>query len=162
MESIYRNLVMEGKYDCDGAARHRRRLKNCNVKAKEMPAREAEYVLHNRRGDSLQYAMALFKMLRDANIEAYIALVVVDRHRKQPKMNDHFGVCYIDAKGKVYIADPIATIMKKGEIEHHRIPIEEYARRKGKIRMYDPYGVYGEKLFFESFLENPKGIYKLE
>jgi hypothetical protein len=45
--------------------------------------------------------------------------------------------------------------VKAGKGEYYDIPIKYYMKEQGTIRLYDPYGVYGNLLFFEGFLNHP-------
>ena len=56
--------------------------------------------------------------------------------------------------GKRYIADPVETV-KAGKGEYYDIPIDYYMKEQGTIWLYDPYGEYGNQLFFEGFLNHP-------
>ena len=148
IKKIYNEVVTGCKYDFEAASKHNMEMISADVKAVDLPLIEANFVAQNHVGCCLHYGMTLFAKLREHNVECYIAITKEENPITHKKTDNHVSVCYLK-NGKRYIADPVETV-KTGKGEYFDIPIEQY--QQGTIRMYDPYGEYGNELFFKGFL----------
>ena len=140
IERIYNEVVTGCKYDFEVASKHNMEMISSDVKASDLPHIEANF-------------MTLFAKLREQNIECYIAITKEENPNTHQKTDNHVSVCYLK-NGKKYIADPVETV-KTGKGEYFDIPIEQYHKEQGTIWMFDPYGEYGNELFFKGFLSHP-------
>ncbi len=123
-----------------------------------MPSIESAFISENHYGCCLHYDMSLFKLLREAGIESYVSITMEENPVAHENTDSHVSVYYIK-DGKEYIADPVETV-KAGKGEYLDIPIEEYWATNRTIQLYDPYGEYGDKLFYGDFLNHPLRILK--
>ena len=153
IEEIYNEVVTGGKYDFEVASKHNMEMFLADVKAADLPLIEANFVAQNHVGCCLHYGMALFAKLREQEVECYIAITKEENPTTHEKTDNHVSVCYLK-NGKRYIADPVESV-KGGKGLFFDIPIEEYNKENGTIWMFDPYGVDGNKLFFQEFLSHP-------
>ena len=156
MKDIYLKVIKGNMYDSEMEICHQTEVAEKKVKAKDLPEMEMQFLLKYHKGCSIHYAMTLYKMLYDAGKEAYIAITERDSVVKY-KRDIYMSVYYIE-DGVNMIADPAEAIKTKKEA-YYAIPIEEYRKKYGTIWLYDPYGEYGEKLFFEGFLNHPKDTF---
>lgn len=153
MKNMYKKVTAGKKYDLKIATEHNEAMEISKVRAKDLPAIELEFINNNNVGCSLHYGMALYKLLHDMGIESYIAITREENPFTKQNTKHHVSVCYL-WNGERRIADPVETV--KGNGEFFDVPIEVFKRQKGTILLYDPYGEYGDKLFFEDFLAYPK------
>lgn len=153
IEEIYRETVAGCKYDLEAASKHNMEMVLSDVKASALPHIEAKFVAENHVGCCLHYGMTLFAKMREQNIECYITITKEENPITNQKTDNHVSVCYLK-NGKKYIADPVETV-KTGKGEYLDIPIERYRDEQGTIWMFDPYGAYGDELFFKGFLSHP-------
>ena len=153
MEKMYKEVVTGNRYDYERANQHHVELTLQIVMAKDMPNIESAFIYANHCGCCLHYGMALFKLLREAGIDAYISITMEENPITHEMTDNHVSVYYIK-DGKEYIADPVETV-KSGKGEYFDIPVQEYYENNGTIWIYDPYGEYGEELFYQSFLNHP-------
>ena len=153
IKKYYNEVVTGNRYDLDGASKHNQEMITAKVKASDMPLIEKRFISQNHYGCCLHYGMTLFHILREHMIKCYIAITLEENPITHEKTDSHVSVCYIK-DGKRYIADPVETV-KAGKGEYYDIPIKYYMKEQGTIRLYDPYGVYGNLLFFEGFLNHP-------
>ena len=156
IERIYNEVVKGCTYDFETASKHNMEMISSDVKASELPHIEAKFVAENHVGCCLHYGMTLFAKLREQNIECYIAITKEENPITHQKTDNHVSVCYLK-NGKKYIADPVETV-KTGKGEYFDIPIDQYHEEQGTIWMFDPYGEYGNELFFKGFLSHPIDI----
>ena len=96
--------------------------------------------------------------MKDAGIETYISITLEENPVTHQMTDNHISVYYIK-NGKEYIADPVETV-KNGKGDYFDIPIDEYIKANGTIWIYDPYGEYGDELFYNGFLNHPLKIFK--
>lgn len=153
IKKFYNEVVTGCKYDLEAASKHNMEMFSANVKAAELPLIEANFVAQNHVGCCLHYGMTLFAKLREHNIECYITITKEENPINHEKTDNHVSVCYLK-DGKRYIADPVETV-KTGKGDFFDIPIEKYHEEQGTIWMFDPYGEYGNELFFKGFLSHP-------
>ena len=153
IERIYSQVVTGCTYDLAAASKHNMEMFYADVKAVDLPLIEANFVAQNHIGCCLHYGMTLFAKLREHNIECYIAITKEENPTTHEKTDNHVSVCYLK-DGKRYIADPVETV-KAGKGDFFGIPIEEYLKEQGTIQLFDPYGEYGNELFFKEFLSHP-------
>ncbi len=149
----YKQVTADGMYDYEVAAEHNAKVLSADVTAAELPLIEANFVAQNHVGCCLHYGMALFAKLREHNVECYIAITKEENPVTHKKTDNHVSVCYLK-DGKRYIADPVETV-KTGKGEYFDIPLEKYHEEQGTIWIFDPYGEYGNELFFKGFLSHP-------
>ncbi|MBR3132656.1 MAG: hypothetical protein IKG42_01020 [Clostridia bacterium] len=153
MKTMYKTVVTGNRYDYERANQHHGELISQKVKAKDMPSIESAFIDTNHCGCCLHYGMALFKLLREAGIDAYISITMEENPITHKMTDNHVSVYYVK-DGKGYIADPVETV-KSGKGENFDIPVQEYYDNNGTIWIYDPYGEYGEELFYQGFLNHP-------
>lgn len=153
INKIYKEVVTGNKYDYEKATTHNNEMVSLKVKALDMPSIESEFVAKNHIGCCLHYGMTLFQKLREHSVECYISITLEENPATHKKTDSHVSVCYLK-DGNRFIADPVETV-KSGKGEYFDIPIETYRKEQGTIWLYDPYGEYGNELFFESFLTHP-------
>lgn len=158
MEKMYKKVVTGNRYDNERAMKHHSELIAQCVKAKDMPSIESEFIAKNHCGCCLHYGMALYKLMKDANMDVYISITPEENPVTHEMTDNHVSVYYI-IDGKGYIADPVETV-KFGKGEYYDIPVMEYQKNNGMIRIYDPYGEYGNELFFIDFLKHPLRIFR--
>lgn len=158
MEKMYKAVVTNNHYDYERANQHHGELISQKVKAKDMPNIESAFIDENHCGCCLHYGMTLFKFLKEAGIDAYISITMEENPITHEMTDNHVSVYYIK-DGNEYIADPVETV-KSGKGEYFDIPIQEYYKNNGTIWIYDPYGEYGEELFYQGFLNHPIKIFK--
>lgn len=158
MEKMYKEVVTGNVYDFDRANAHHGVLIAAKTLARNMPKVETEFISENHCGCCLHFGMALFKLMRDAGYEAYISITLEENPITHQMTDNHVSVCYIK-DGKQYIADPVETI-KTGKGDYFDITIEKYSKTNGTIWIYDPYGEYGDELFYEGFLNHPLRTFK--
>lgn len=125
IKELYYSVVKGNVYDLNKANNHNFELASQNPLAKDIPS------------------MALFKLMRDKGIEAYISITLEANPETGDKTDLHVSVCYVQ-NSKLFIADPVETI-KKGYGEYFDIPIEDFYKANGTIWIYDPYGEFGDK-----------------
>jgi hypothetical protein len=159
IEKCYMEVVNGNRYDYEKASEHNGKMIAEKVIAKDMPSIEARFVSENHAGCCLHYGMTLFKMLREHDIECYIAITLEENPITHKKTDNHVSVCYLK-DGKKYIADPVEAVKAGGKRMYFDIPIEYYALTQGTIWLYDPYGEYENELFFEGFLKYPIETFK--
>lgn len=153
LSSFFSHVTSGNGYDLDSAITHQARLVQSKIKAKDLPSAMATFIMQNHVGCCLHYGMALFKEFREAGYEAYISITLEENLTTGEKTDSHVSVCYVK-DDEMFIADPVATV--KGSTEkQYDIPIEEFKEAHGTIWLYDPYGEYGDMLFFEGFLAHP-------
>ena len=143
MEREY-NSYMENEYQ----------LTEKKVKAKDLPQIAVRFLQKYHKGGSMHYAMELFKKMYDAGEEVYLAITERESIVKY-RRDIYMSVCY-KKDGEWIIADPAKAVAERRTDVYDAIPMEEYKKTYGTIWLYDPYGEYGEKLFFEGFLNHPK------
>lgn len=158
MEKMYKNVVTGNEYNYEKANEHHAMLIAAKTIARDMPEVETEFISKNHCGCCLHYGMALFKLMRDAGLEAYISITLEENPETGKMTDNHVSVCYVK-DGKRFIADPVETV-KTGEGEFFNIPIEEYSKANGTVWIYDPYGEYGNELFYQGFLAHPIDVFK--
>lgn len=158
IKEIYNEVVTGCKYDSEAASKHNMEMIYADVKAAELPSIEANFVAQNRVGCCLHYGMTLFAKMREQNIECYIAITREENPTTHEKTDNHVSVCYLK-DGKEYIADPVETV-KTGKGEYFEIPIQQFKKEQGTIWIFDPYGEYGNELFFKGFLSHPIKIFE--
>lgn len=149
----YDKVVQGNRYDAAKATQYNVVLGEAKTEAKIMPHAATTFVMLNHFGSDLHYALYLFWKLREYCIECYIAFTKDMNPAVNQKTYNHISVCYVQ-NGKRYIADPAETV-KTGEDKFCGIPIEDYQKDHGTIKLYDPYGEHGSELFFEGFLDHP-------
>jgi len=155
---MYKSVVEGNIYNYHKANEHHAMLFGAKAIAKDMPAIETEFISQNHCGCCLHYAMALFKIMREACVETYISITLEENPETGKKTDNHVSVCYVK-DGKKYIADPVETV-KSGKGEFFDIPIEDYFKANGTVWIYDPYGEYGNELFYQGFLNHPLETFK--
>jgi hypothetical protein len=152
----YDEIVMGNTLDLENAYKHTQELidSHSELLASDMPSIEKHFLDKNHYGNCLHYSMALFYLLRQHEIESFIAITKETSTNVIPGFNQiHASVCYIK-NGQRYIADPTETI-KLGKGAYYEIPIAKYLKQHGTIRLYDPYGVHGSRYFFKEFFNYP-------
>ncbi|MBR0350953.1 MAG: hypothetical protein IJH76_03955 [Clostridia bacterium] len=159
IQSLYESVVEGNRYDLIEATQHNKEMYLADVKARDLPLIEANYISHFHVGCCLHYGMALFYKMRMHNIPCYIAITKEENPETHKKTDNHVSVCYIK-KGIRYIADPVETV-KTWLGDFYDIPIARYLKEYKKIKLYDPYGEYGDELFFKDFLSHPIETIKL-
>lgn len=161
IKKMYDQVTTGNRYDYKEASNHNLLMMQRQVTARELPDIEAEFVAQNHVGCCLHYGMTLFKRLRDAGYEAYIAISMEENPITGQKTDNHVSVLYV-VDGQQFIADVVETV-KTGESERFmRISVNDFCRDNGMIWVYDPYGEHGEVLFFEGFLGHPTQIFRPE
>ena len=158
MKKMYEKVVTGNAYEYEKANAHHAVLTQAKTLAKDMPQVETEFISENHCGCCLHYSMALYKLMKEAGIEAYISVTLEENPVTKKLTDNHISVCYVK-DGERYIADPVETA-KTGKGEYFDIPIEEFAKVNGTIWIYDPYGEYGNELFYDGFLNHPLEIFK--
>lgn len=148
MRKIYEKTIENNVYDYAAAQKNLMEVLDQKVKAKEMPSIMAEFVETKHRGCCLHYAMTLYKFMHEAGYEVYLVTT------PETDGQTHASVCYEEA-GRRFIADPVETI-KTGDWRYAKIPFEEFVEKNEWVKLYEPYGIYGDELFFEKFLGYPK------
>lgn len=153
ISSLFSQVTSGNHYDIEKANAHHVEMTLAKVKAKDLPNIEEAFIKQNHTGCCLHYGMMLFKGLREAGLETYISITLEENLTTGEKDDNHVSVCYIK-DGKMFIADPVATV--KGSTEkQYDIPFEEFKKNHGTIWLYDPYGEHGDMLFFEGFIAHP-------
>lgn len=158
MEELYNKVVAGNVYNYHRAYSHNLKLFKEKTVTKKMPGIELDFISKYHCGCCLHYGMALFKLMRDAGYEAYIAITAEENPITHDMSENHVSVCYIK-NGQKFIADPFETV-RSGKIKYFDIPIEKFAQINGTVKLYDPYGEYGNELFYENFLNYPIEIFK--
>lgn len=146
MENMYAKIVTGNKYDWKIATSHNFEMYKAKVKAKDIAKIEFDFIQHNYVGCCLHYALALYNLLYEAGYEVYLVTTPEDDG------DNHASVCYA-LNGKRYIADPVETVIT-GDFSYIRIPFEKFKNENAWLKVFEPNGMYGEELFFESFLAN--------
>lgn len=161
IKKMYKQVVTGNRYDYKEAMDHNLQMMHRQVKARELPDIEAEFVAENHVGCCLHYGMTLFKGLRDAGYEAYIAISMEENPITGQKTDNHVSVLYV-VDGQKFIADVVETV-KTGEVERFmQIKVNDFCRDHGMVWVYDPDGEHGDVLFFEGFLGYPVQIFRPE
>lgn len=158
MEKMYKKVVTGNEYNYQKANEHHAMLIEQKAVAKDMPKIETEFLTQNHYGCCLHFGMALFKIMRDAGLKTYISITLEENPITGQMTDKHVSVCYVK-DGKRFIADPVETA-KTGKGEYFDIPIEEYSKANGTVWIYDPYGEYGDELFYNGFLNHPIETFK--
>ena len=156
MKNIYEQVTRGNRYDFPGAGKHNMEMIKSDVTAKDLPAIEQAFISENHYGCCLHYGMTLFKLMREAGYEAYIAITKEENPLTGQKTDNHVSVCYI-INGERFIADPVETV-KGTDGNFLDIPIEDFRKANGTIWIFDPYGEYGGELFFNGFLSHPLDV----
>lgn len=153
IEKIYLQVIAGNHYDLALAGEHTARLyqeQRNQIRAKDMPKIEAEFVKTNHIGCCLHFSMYLIYLLKEENIECYLTTT------PEEDGANHASVLYFDEEeGRYLIADPVEDI-KKGTRSCYAIGYEAFKEKalNNEIKHFD-LEVYGDKLFFIDFLNYP-------
>lgn len=153
-KNLYDEVVFGNQYSLDNdVIQHNVMLENQKVKIGEMPEIEEQFIENGHKGYTLNYAMALFKKMRDAGIKnSYIAFSYEIDSLTGKRTAPHFSV-YCREEGSWCIADPGEQLKRGGEFS--AIPVKVFKQVNGTVWIYDPYGEHSEKEFFKEFLKFP-------
>lgn len=153
IEKIYSQVVTGNHYDLAIAGKHTAKLyqeQRNEIKAKDMPRIEAEFVRETHTGCCLHFSMYLIYLLKEQNIECYLTTT------PEEDGANHASVLYFDKKeGKYLIADPVEDI-KNGTQTCYALDYEAFKKKalRNDIKHFD-LEAYGDKLFFIDFLHYP-------
>ena len=76
MKKMYEKVVTGNAYEYEKANAHHAVLTQAKTLAKDMPQVETEFISENHCGCCLHYSMALYKLMKEAGIEAYISVTL--------------------------------------------------------------------------------------
>ena len=126
-----------------------KKLKEEHTKAKDVPFRS----FMDKRGTSLQYAMAMIYLLRRNGIKSYLGVYKGEGLYTDEQNSDYAFVGYRNFF-KPYVADFEDLDEKWKVTDPTSIPIQKYRKIRGKLWIYNPYDKKkGNLPFFGRFLK---------
>lgn len=157
IEELYAEVVDGMRYDYEIAQWDIKRMTDEEVKTKDLPEIVAYFIKENKVGCCLHFAMALYYKMQQAGIECYI-LTTEENLFDVNRTDNYVSVLYQNKEGW-FIANPVATV--KGSTENNlAIPEKEFVKKHKVSKLYVPYGMYRDLLFFKDFVDKPFGIFE--
>ena len=127
-----------------------------NKPAKEVPKMFYDFVMREKKGCCIYFAMAMIHLLNEEGIDAYLV--------STPEGNGQKASVGYKLDGVMYVADPVETVKgTKGDFV--KIPLEEFASQFAWTNVYDPYGETSDRFFLAGeggFMEYPLDEIKKE
>jgi hypothetical protein len=156
-DALYESVVNGSEYDLEAALKHNRSLYLAKTIARQMPEIEEQFVEKEKKGCSINYALALLSKMRKAGRrESYLA-ITLKPNKENGLKTECYATVYYRKSGAWYIADPMADIEEKNQqFKYKAIPIRLYKKINEEVWIFDPNGVSGDYEFYKEFMNSPE------
>ena len=153
VRAIYNEIKNSFFYSIKEGEKVNKRFEGEKTKAKDLPFKS--FLL--KKGDTLEYSMAMIHRLNQNAIKAYLgSYVEQDPYEVDIKEVGYF-VLYRESLFHYYIADFASQNPDDGIECPFRIQLRKYKKLKGELKFYNPYDKKNGNLpFFGEFLRKPK------
>lgn len=156
-DSLYVSVVNGGEYNFEVAAKHNKKLHLSKVTARQMPEIEEQFLEKEKKGCSINYALALLSKMRKAEYEESYLAITLKPNKENGQRTKSYATVYYRKNGAWYIADPMADILEKNQqFKYKAIPIKQYVKANVAVWIFDPNGVSGDYEFYEEFMNRPE------
>lgn len=158
-DSLYVSVVNGGEYNFEVAAKHNKKVHLSKVPARQMLEIEEQFVEEEKKGCSINYALALLSKMRKAGHEESYLAITLKPNKENGLKTKCYATVYYRKNGAWYIADPMADIEEKNQqFKYKAIPIRLYRKINEEVMIFDPNGVSGDYEFYREFMNRPELI----
>lgn len=158
-DALYESVVNGNEYDLEVAAKHNKSVYLAKVPARQMLEIEEQFVEKEKKGCSINYALALLSKMRKAGHEESYLAITLKPNKENGLKTESYATVYYRKNGAWYIADPMADIEEKNQqFKYKAIPIRTYKKINGEIWIFDPNGKNGDYEFYEEFMNRQELI----
>lgn len=158
-DSLYVSVVNGGEYNFEVVAKHNKKVHLSKVPARQMLEIEEQFVEEEKKGCSINYALALLSKMRKAGHEESYLAITLKPNKENVQRTESYATVYYRKNGAWYIADPMADIMERNQqVRYKAIPIRQYVKANVVVWIFDPNGVSGDYEFYREFMNRPELI----
>ena len=155
-DALYESVVNGSEYDLEEALKHNRSVYLAKTTARQMLEIEEQFVEKEKKGCSINYALALLSKMRKAGHEESYLAITLKPNKENGLKTKCYATVYYRKNGAWYIADPMADIEEKNQqFKYKSIPIRLYRKINEEVRIFDPNGISGDYEFYGEFMNRP-------